>query len=477
MEFRKEVIRPGTYTYINPASRLPEKMTVTVDTIRHLHDNGNAMLRDGLKIPVPLEHQPEAVPQNAAELAAKQLLNNAGFVKGYEIQKDRLYSVLDIPDADIAKKLPSTIRSVSPWITSFTDGNGKKWDGVIGHVALTTRPRIAKQDNFESIGAAMSLLSSLSDKTFDPKSPIPIVLSMDGLLKKDKAGNFKPKHPIAFSFLAGAKLSEDDEIEDEDDDDSEMPKKKEEDAPPVDQFANKDGKGDEDEMGGDVSFEELIPHLLEMHGISVPAGGKGKEFLKALVRGLLASAKTLAAEEELEESTLGDMKQPPGKPSGPVKQETPPMYMSMTQEDIAKIADPKERATAEAFFSLRQESERNKAAAASARKKILDDAAAIRAARVERLVKRLPKASSDILKAEIAAAGASLSLGDDGVISDPLAKTLDMMEKALPDLPELLKASAKDLQLSVLSPPKDDSVMSPERAEELANKMLPRKAS
>src|SRR5215831_4555786 len=130
----KEVARPGTYWYTNQEGK-PARLDATPDLIKHWHEQGNAMLAAGLSIPVPVEHQKEATPLTSSERAARQLLNNAGWVDQYRLRPgNRLYAALDIQDESLVKKLPKTIRFTSPWINSFTDGNGKSWDGVITHL-------------------------------------------------------------------------------------------------------------------------------------------------------------------------------------------------------------------------------------------------------------------------------------------------------------------------------------------------------
>lgn len=479
MEVRKEIIRPGTYTYINPASGMPERMTVTPETIKHFHDQGSAMLADNISIPVPFEHQPDAKPQTESERAAKQLLNNAGFVKRYEVAKveneDRLFGILDIPDVSVVKKLPTTIRSVSPWINSFTDGNGKRWEGVISHVALTTRPRISNQAPFETTGAAMSMIGGLSDKVFSSKAVDDrgFFLSRAGHLVKEN-GAFKPEFPIAFSLMAGIKLSED-EIEDIDDDEDTDDVDADDaivDDPAVDQFSGDNTMAGLEQEAGDVSFEELIPHLLELHGITIPAGGKGKDFLKALVRGLLASAKSLAAADGGEDdSILGD--DPAATPAaGPVTQESPPMYMSLTKAEVAKIVDPKERSMAEAFLSLRMENDKYKAKVDAVNKNILDDATKDRGCRIEKLCKKLPPAARDKVLQAAAMPSMQLSLGNDGAVKDPMATMLEVFEAGIPDIPSMLM---KGIKLSE-QPQPEDGVVTDERAQQLANQLLGRLA-
>lgn len=470
MDVRKEIIRPGTYTYETPSGGF-ERMTVTADTIKHLHDQGKAMLAANLAIPVPLEHQKDAKPQTPDEKAAKQLLNNAGFVKDYEIKDDQLIGILDIPDADIRKKLPTTIRSVSPWINSFTDGSGKKWDGVISHVALTTRPRIAKQANFETI--ALALNSVKQDRILIPADvkDAGVSLSSAGLLTKKGI----PKFPIAFSLLTGVKLAGDlipDDDEDDDDEpgeenDGKKAKPKDSGDPPNKFGGDNTSDAGEPEAAGDVSFEELIPHLLEMLGVKVSAGSKDEEFLKMLVRDLLREVKALGKEAEAKDDTsvLGNPgDKAGGKPPGPVVQESPPMYMSLTKEQVDAIADPKEKQIASAFFS--QQSELN-----ALRKNRLDEAGVVRQARIDRLLKKIPPAAKPKLVAEVAKDGAKLSLANDGVVVDPLATYLDLLESSIPDLPSLLVNGVKFAQEE--SQPTDGTLTN-EQLDKIADGLVPK---
>ncbi len=201
----KEVIRPGTYWYTDQETAQPRRLTVTPDGISHFHTSGKKMLDAGLSIPIPLEHQPHAKPLTHAERSAQQLKDNAGWVKDYTIHGDKLFALCDIEDPAIVKKLPTTIKWSSPWIYSFTDGDGTRWDGVISHLALTTRPRITQQQAFPNMAAALSLAANLRA---DPLTAalIPrnqgISLSRAGLLTEDGT-SLKAKYPLAFSLWSG----------------------------------------------------------------------------------------------------------------------------------------------------------------------------------------------------------------------------------------------------------------------------------
>jgi hypothetical protein len=151
MKIRKQILAPGTYwTGTGPVE-------FTTEDIRALYATGRAMLAAGISVPVPLEHQANCTPLSQAERAARSVSHNCGFVESWEIAADgSLNAVLDVSylpgakdDADIRQRLEKTIKYVSPEIRpSFTDGTGRTWENVIGHVALTPIPVWAGQRPF-----------------------------------------------------------------------------------------------------------------------------------------------------------------------------------------------------------------------------------------------------------------------------------------------------------------------------------------
>ena len=207
MLVEKEVIRPGTYWYRDESSGLPRKLVVTPELTKYWHDQGNAMLSAGLTVPVPCEHDFDAHPMTPAE----KLKSNAGWVKEYRLKGekgDRLFSVVDVQDEGIAKKLPGTIRWTSPWINTFTDGQGKEWKNVISHLALTTRPRIVEQAPFGSVAAALSIATEVKVDDVGDKG---FCLSKVGQLVRLKTNKrIRPRYPIAFSMFSGVALAEGD---------------------------------------------------------------------------------------------------------------------------------------------------------------------------------------------------------------------------------------------------------------------------
>jgi hypothetical protein len=152
---RKEILAPGTI-WGGDVDGVERFHTFEADDVRRIYATGTAMRKAGLSIPVPLEHQ-ALYAMTPAERAADQLLNNRGWVESFELTDDCvLYGNLDIPDPDLAEKLPHTIKWVSPFILpEYTDGDGNVWHDAPAHVALTLYPRILHQEPFGAVAASL----------------------------------------------------------------------------------------------------------------------------------------------------------------------------------------------------------------------------------------------------------------------------------------------------------------------------------
>ena len=446
MEFRKEIVRPATYTYINPSTGLPERLTVTPETVKHYHDQGAAMIASGLSIPVPLEHQPDAKPMTGAERAAANLRNLAGETKRYEIasvdevnekgetvKKDALFAVVDITDEAIAGKIKDkTLKWTSPWIHSFVDGSGKAWDNVISHIALTATPRITKQTPFESISAAMSLVVGLTDKKIEDIARKGFALTPVGRLSHRK-GKLAPTFPKAFSLMTGIPLALDEldeELDDETDDDAGADTGADagdSDAAPaadVPDLNDNQVAGDEE----DIAIYDLLADLLRMVGVKLPSGTNKATFLKGLYKGLMewVKANMNDKDDDALDQDLGIMKDQNAGAKNPVIQESPPMYMSIEEINL-KVKDPAQRKIFMSMLSLHQENEKNRQQADSMKKHILDEATRRRASRIETIAKRLPADKRDRFVKTVTAPSAALSLVD-GQVVDPVSDLIQLSE-------------------------------------------------
>lgn len=508
MLVEKEIIAPGNYWYSDQSTGLPRKLEVTPEMCRYWQEQGSKMLSSGLSIPVPYEHDFGAHPMTPKE----KLLNNAGEVKEYRLKDgDRLFGIVDVQDPDVKDKIGRSVRWTSPWITSFTDGNGNQWNNVIAHLALTTRPRITKQAPFESVAAALSLASEVK---LDQQSTLPqggLCLSRAGrLVKRQKDGKLRPQYPIAFSLFSGGIKFASDEDTEATGDDGGPPKKK---SPPKSEGGDKpsgdksssevskkpdfggngeseSGEGDSEnpmddtsplgDSHGDVRMEELLCDLLNALGVYMPENVGEAQFKRALYEAAMGKIRELAAKGQTmpdqtvnkgAQNAAGNTTSPAGNtsPNPLIQQEQQPMYMSL--EEIHKITDPTMRTIALSMYTenvkLRTEMEQSKKITDSLRDARLKEATAKRAQRIAMISKLSPSLKGD-LEAMQAGAGFALSMGDGGSVVDPMEQTLAMLEKGLAHIPTLLTTDRSAL-LSHDQP--TDGEMSEEAVDTLADSM------
>ena len=472
----KEIIGPATHWYRDESTGLPRKLVVTPELTKHWHDQGNAMLSAGLTVPVPCEHDFDAHPMTPAD----KLKNNAGWVKEYKLKGDVLFGVVDIQDDEIAKKLPKTIRWSSPWINSFTDGQGKDWKNVISHLALTTRPRIIKQAPFGSIAAALSIATPADGNA--PKEGF--CLSKAGRLVQRKKG-LRPEYPMAFSLYGGVKLSEDDPFMVDDEppepgkEGGEKPKKKEGEPEGDNPFADQEGDippPAEGDTGDSIPITELLTQLLPVIGVQMPDPRfiTTDTFMRELLTAMISKVTQMAGAQQQQQPPQqqqqpnNQQKQPQQNPL--ITQEQQPMYMSL--EDIQKIADPTMKNVALSMYNenvkLRGELDVTNKATATLRDAKLKEENAKRTQRVTLLGKLSPKVKAD-LDAMLALPSMALSMGDGGAVNDPLAQTLAVLEKGLADMPRLLTLDSASL--SQQPQPTDADMLDQAATDKLADDM------
>lgn len=512
----KEVISPGIYFYIDEKTNLPHKLEVTPELTKYWYDQGKAMLNAGLTIPIPYEHDFSAHPMTPKD----KLLNNAGWVKDYKLIDNRLFSEVDIQDKEVVKKLPTTIRYTSPWINSFTDGNGKKWNNVISHLALTTRPRITKQEPFKGldIAAALSLATPVFTTGAEPDGKgldlrnLPqegFSLSKANRLFVGKNTQIlQPRYPIAFSLTTGIALGDFPPSKDKnkgkkppmkgggdkpppnngnDDFGGDLPDSEKE-GPPRDNDPTNDDTIDLPPLGdkaGDVSMEEVLCDLLRALGVDCQHDGDEQQFKRNLYAAAMKKVHELTSKgmNKEEQPKPGAVNQ--GKPSSPnqqtnplLQQEQQPMYMgistmsdkvSLSLEDINKITDPTMRTIALSMFSenakLRADMEDSRKISESLRAAKLKEANDLRTQKINLLGKISPNIKSE-LDTMVALPNMALSMGEGGTIVDPMAQTISMLEKSLVNIPKLLTTDSK--LLSVQPQPKDMDTLSEEEENRIA---------
>ena len=488
MLVEKEIIAPGQYWYTDETTGMPRKLDVSRDMTKYWCDQGTAMLSSGLTVPVPCEHDFQAHPMTPKE----RLTNNAGWVKEFRIKdvdgrKGVLFGVVDVQDPDIAKKLPHTIRWTSPWINSFTDGSGKQWNNVISHLALTTRPRVVKQAPFPSVAAALSMATDIS---LTPNTPT-TGMAKDGLclsragriVRRKRDGRLVPQFPFAFSLYSGGIkfAGDDEEMEELTDEGEEM-----DDAPPP--KGGKPGTDTDSEMSGlmnplqdsgsDVKMEELLCDLLQALGVPMPDQSNENEFKRHLYEAAMAKVKELTSKGMTggKDPNMPDQNQPTdanphtSQPNPLIQQEQQPMYMSL--EEINKLPDPTMKAMALSMYNAEVKANARMAEAekqlGSLREVELKKAAAARQMRIDHLGRVSPRVKAD-LSAMVAMPSMALSMGDGGVVNDPMATTLAVLEKGLSDMPRLL--TTESAAFTVQPQPTDANMLTEERSNEVADSM------
>lgn len=446
MIVQKELASPNTSTwYTDEQTGLPKRLDVTPELIAYWHQSGLEMLAAGLSIPVPLEHQPDAKPMTAAERAASQLKNNTGWVKDFSIANGKLYSNLDIEDAEVAKKLPTTIKWTSPYFNSFIDPtSGKERHGVITHIALTSRPRFTQQQPFPTIAAAMNYIGNVAPA--NPKS-IKGSFSLSRAGRLTKTGNtFKPSFPLAFSLWSGGIALASDEMFDKKPPADDKPKP---DAG-IDPLLTPDEPESKVDSAGDISIYEVLADLLAADGTELMGHVTEDSFNDLLYKALMEKIKNKSAGADM----TGDPMKPPPPPANPVMQESAPMMMSL--EKIKTITDPDTRAMAEMAFSLQQNA--------------FNVAKERREKRIEALVK---KRKDESFKAKLLglASGAAFSLGTDGVVKDSMGEFLDALEMGVVNLPSMLEKNGQS-PIEEEQPKDSASNLSPERRSEIVNRLV-----
>jgi hypothetical protein len=168
----KQVLRPGSFV-CDAGNGRTQVFDVDAKLIDHFHRTGKAMLAANLSIPCPMEHSQGLKPMTDAEKDADRLRNNAGFIGDWAIRSGTLWGRVDVGDPELAKRLPTTVRYVSPEVLpSMVDGAGRSWSRFISHVCLTTRPVDADQERF-----ADNIALSLGSVPWW-QNPVPVSLSL-----------------------------------------------------------------------------------------------------------------------------------------------------------------------------------------------------------------------------------------------------------------------------------------------------------
>lgn len=159
-ELKKEGLLAGTY-FINRDGKVQD-FVCNQNDLEYFQKRLNDMVSKGNHIPITWEHQPNVerplTKEEYSNYLAEKTKHTFGQVKSAVVDKDRAVEmVLDVPDEENAKKLPS-IKFVSPTIlTDVTDPLGNFWPGPsITALAVTAQPVQVDQKPFERMALSIN---------------------------------------------------------------------------------------------------------------------------------------------------------------------------------------------------------------------------------------------------------------------------------------------------------------------------------
>jgi len=250
----KEVLAPRTYLVPDEKGER-RRVKFSAADVKLVAGETARMLKNGVQIPVPFNHDDSAVPVSKKQKLADIVKNNAGEVVDQMLTPDdRFWLKIKVTDAEAAKKIDDgSIKFVSPDIQPHIDCDGETYTPAITHLALTTRPVWHGQAPFSA----------------SPDKPV----GFDALMGSSAPGQ------LALGFFDRIRLSMD-QVEDEEEPEG---------SPPKD--GDGDGKlgGEEGEEGTpkpsdnkDALLAEVKQLLRDNVGLNLPDDTDPKEFLEHL---------------------------------------------------------------------------------------------------------------------------------------------------------------------------------------------------
>jgi len=192
-KFWHDILTPGIVTTADGDVEITRK---DVDLAR---DNFIAMQKTGIAdLPVLEEHvplnDPIGHPRPRRDVAVDELNATKGWIGRVRMKGDALQGLFQINDGDTTAGIKlGTIRYVSPQILGkFEDRNGNPYKRAISHIALTSKPRLRNQGEFEPVEEHSMALSELGDEasiTIEDVGDIQLADDGDGGEKTEKTDN------------------------------------------------------------------------------------------------------------------------------------------------------------------------------------------------------------------------------------------------------------------------------------------------
>lgn len=196
--YRKHAVKAGVYhqTYIDPNTEDVHRETVYISPqyLRQSAWNTMQMMKRNLDVPVCLDHQDDAYPKKTGQWLKDEMKTAVGLMRGvkYDPKREELEYEYEIQDPAIANKIDQgIIKKVSPnFHASFSPGDGTVWNNVIGHLALTFRPKDYRQGS-EPMVATVNVTAPKGQQRFSILS-----VAQDSIIK------LVPMYKLPFSVLA-----------------------------------------------------------------------------------------------------------------------------------------------------------------------------------------------------------------------------------------------------------------------------------
>lgn len=196
--YRKHAVKAGVYhqTYIDPNTEDVHRETVYISPqyLRQSAWNTMQMMKRNLDVPVCLDHQEDAYPKKTGEWLRDEMKTAVGLMRGvkYDPKREELEYEYEIQDPAIASKIDQgIIKKVSPnFHASFSPGDGTVWNNVIGHLALTFRPKDYRQGS-EPMVATVNVPAAKGQQRFSVLS-----VAQDSIIK------LVPMYKLPFGVLA-----------------------------------------------------------------------------------------------------------------------------------------------------------------------------------------------------------------------------------------------------------------------------------
>lgn len=193
--FRKLAVKSGVYhqTYIDPVTEDVHRSTVYIspEYLRKSAWSTMQMKRRSLEVPICIDHKDDAYPRPVEQWLENEMRSSVGRLIDvtYNPKEQSHEYQFEINDPQIAQKIEQgIITKVSPnFHSSFSPGDGTVWKNVVGHLALTFRPK-----DYHQSSAPMATVSRAGQKRFS-------VLSVD----RDTIVKIVPMYKMPFSVLAG----------------------------------------------------------------------------------------------------------------------------------------------------------------------------------------------------------------------------------------------------------------------------------